>query len=67
MSHATVWRCRACKTPLGVVRGDGALELHGQRVTIGRKGLTRVACERCGEAREWKPECRGRRVVQQFD
>ena len=61
MSGPVVWRCRGCRAPLGVVRADGALELEGQRVTIGREGLTRVACERCGEAREWKPARRGRR------
>ena len=55
MSHLVVWRCRSCRAPLGVVRGDGALELDGQRVTIGREGIARVVCGHCGRAREWKP------------
>ena len=54
MSHPVVWRCRACRAPLGVVRGDGSLELDGQRATIGRDGLARVVCG-CGAVRAWRP------------
>ena len=55
MSHESVWRCRGCRAPLGVVRGDGSLEIAGQRVTIEAVGLARVACGACGAVREWRP------------
>jgi hypothetical protein len=59
MSHETIWRCRACKAPLGVVSGDGALAIEGQRATIGRDGSTQVVCAGCGAVREWRAAPRG--------
>ena len=55
MSHPTVWRCRACKTPLGIVRRGGALEPQVPGVTISRDGVARLACLSCGQVREWRP------------
>jgi predicted RNA-binding Zn-ribbon protein involved in translation (DUF1610 family) len=55
MSHGFVWRCRACRAPLGLVRGDGSLELRVAGATAERSGLLRVPCPACGEVREWRP------------
>ena len=55
MSHIVVWRCRACRAPLGVVRRDGALETLVPGVVIGRDGIARVPCPTCGAVRAWRP------------
>ena len=54
MSHPVTWRCRSCKALLGVVE-DGALEPRVPGVTIGRDGVARVPCPRCGAVRAWRP------------
>jgi hypothetical protein len=55
VSHETVWRCRGCKAPLGLVRGDGSLEIEGQRAIVGRDGVARVQCPGCSQVRAWRP------------
>jgi hypothetical protein len=62
MSHPTIWRCRACRAPIGVVHGDGTLEVPAQAaaLTITSRGEARVPCPACGIARVW---CPSRRVV----
>ena len=55
MTHRSLWRCRGCKTPLGVVRHDGSLELHVVGATVRRDGLLRVPCPACRQVRPWRP------------
>ena len=54
MSHATDWRCRACRTPLGHVR-DGVLRPVVPVASVDGRGVARLRCPACEEARHWFP------------
>jgi hypothetical protein len=54
MSHPTAWRCRSCRAVLGHVR-DGVLHPTVPVESVDGRGVTRLACPKCGRVRAWVP------------